>query len=441
MVSASKERETLFIKQGRQFDDLQELFQLQEQFNHALGLHDDPQELLERSYNPVTDRWHVERLRRSGDTQGLFAFQKEFRKNMETNLMERLHATESYGEYSIQNGNIFSKEFPEKPFGEIIRRGTEYRARLGSCEKEREGDLGEISGWNYIDTVMTDPNAPLGTTILLFSPPGLVENTEYTGRFVDKFILAEGQQGRHIKRLQTAVDWTYTDYKRFAQELNPVFFDDYDGRPLDAWYLSHPIKTDKNIFDKSKDGISPSDFQRIFNHPSLERLIRQYEKDLYEEKIDWYNLSLDFNAILNLGDDLKRRFLGTILDENRVQNLQRGLYAYNIDDISIMSDKVFYTTTQTLGTRPVQAVGGGGCPTNKGIDLKGSSSGNNFGLLLNSVAKFGLENSFGMCQECQRNTSDNHYHCPECKKGYADETDKSQEERTRQCGCGFQFGC
>lgn len=45
----------------------------------------------------------------------------------------------------------------------------------------------------------------------------------------------------------------------------------------------------------------------------------------------------------------------------------------------------------------------------------------------------------GGCQECSRSSVDNHYHCPKCKKSYADETHKTV--RTARCGCGFEFGC
>lgn len=39
------------------------------------------------------------------------------------------------------------------------------------------------------------------------------------------------------------------------------------------------------------------------------------------------------------------------------------------------------------------------------------------------------------------NKSDNHYHCPGCDKKYADETSKAQNQRTKECQCGFKFGC
>jgi hypothetical protein len=41
---------------------------------------------------------------------------------------------------------------------------------------------------------------------------------------------------------------------------------------------------------------------------------------------------------------------------------------------------------------------------------------------------------------CGENT-DNHYHCPDCDHKFSDETAKTAEQRTKKCGCGFEFGC
>lgn len=47
------------------------------------------------------------------------------------------------------------------------------------------------------------------------------------------------------------------------------------------------------------------------------------------------------------------------------------------------------------------------------------------------------------CRECGGSSIDNHYHClnPRCKKKYDDETNIPQEQRTKECTCGFRFNC
>lgn len=84
--------------------------------------------------------------------------------------------------------------------------------------------------------------------------------------------------------------------------------------------------------------------------------------------------------------------------------------------------------------------------TRAGCASGGSSSlsslrGISLGLSLNGSFGGSSESISGVCGKCGGNTADNHYHCPECPAKYADETNKSPEARTKQCSCGFKFGC
>jgi hypothetical protein len=98
-------------------------------------------------------------------------------------------------------------------------------------------------------------------------------------------------------------------------------------------------------------------------------------------------------------------------------------------------------------TRPLEKSFGYGRIFTEVQKLPGCAGGGSGTSLVKSITpRFGEESliserSFGHCEECQENSSDNHYHCPKCEKKYADETDKSQEERTKWCSCGFEFGC
>lgn len=80
-----------------------------------------------------------------------------------------------------------------------------------------------------------------------------------------------------------------------------------------------------------------------------------------------------------------------------------------------------------------------GCPTGggsgrglRGISLGSAATGSSGG---------SREVREGVCSECGMSSLDSHYHCPDCNLKYSDETDRSPDARTKQCGCGFQFGC
>ena len=74
----------------------------------------------------------------------------------------------------------------------------------------------------------------------------------------------------------------------------------------------------------------------------------------------------------------------------------------------------------------------GSCPM-------GKKSSNAFGSDINSLME-AIFGESGIC-ECGKSTEDSHYHCPDCKKEYKSEMDRTNFERTKKCKCGFQFGC
>lgn len=78
--------------------------------------------------------------------------------------------------------------------------------------------------------------------------------------------------------------------------------------------------------------------------------------------------------------------------------------------------------------------GGGGSR----VSVRGSSLGSTVSAVSGGVSEVKIG---GTCEHCDESSADNHYHCPDCNKRYADETDKSAEQRTKNCPCGFQFGC
>lgn len=52
----------------------------------------------------------------------------------------------------------------------------------------------------------------------------------------------------------------------------------------------------------------------------------------------------------------------------------------------------------------------------------------------------GREGIGGACSECGM-PKDGHYHCPDCKQRFEDESNRNPGEYTPSCGCGYVFGC
>lgn len=384
-------RQEVFGKTQQEVE-MQHLRRLQWEFNTRLKLPDNPEDTLNRSFNPVTDRWHVEMLRKKGDEDGLAGFRQEMRLNHKTDLMERYNASESYGVLLIKDGNLYSPEFPEMPLGEVLKRGADYRKELGSPEPEREGELGEVGGWEIINREFANPNAQVGDAYLSLSPKSMVSDGAYTGKFVDKFELALDTSGnRQVKRARYAVSWNDSEYKNAALSIDPDYFKNYDGRPLDAWFLSHPLKTNKEVSPISSNGLPIEKFDLIYEDPLTQRLISHYENLIHAPTVDWLEVALAVNAVRNHADGLKRRIAA-----NEDMSIIQG---------ADFDERKFLAYIYEKGSKKAESVGGGGCPENKGVDLAGLLGGSGrsvgFEIFSNSVAKFLKgEQEWFSCPKC-----------------------------------------
>lgn len=389
--------------------DLSEIEALQIQFENIMGFPHDPSDLLHRSYNVVIDRWHIEKLRSGGRSEAFYT--NEIRRNLEKNLRERLKTSESVIKYSIIGTKLFSEDFPDEPFTKVLERGIEFRIRNGTPEPEREGWLGERAGFEKVQLKLADIKTKKGTKMTSFSPHGIAEGTAYEKDLIDEFELVYDGVDVYVKLTRTAVDLDYEGYKKAALELDPHFFDDYDGRPLDAWYLSHPVEG--AISELKKKGMLNDRFDRVWSNPLLQALIDEYVIEISAYQVDWRRVVKVFNAILNQS-------------EKRETSIQSPYVT------RAMVEHAIYI----MGNQTPREVSGWGCPTNKGYELGGQKPLSE--RYEGSVAKFAGESKNKKECECIIKT-DNHYHCPNCGKKYADETHR--EHRTEQCQCGYKFSC
>ena len=282
-------------------EDIWEHGRLQQKFDAALGRRYSSKDMLTRSYNPVTDRWRIEKLRRAGDKEGEEAYKNEIRKNIETNLRERLQVGENVIHYRIKDKEVYSEDFPGESFTDVLHRGAAYRLAHGSGETEREGMNGELGGWKKILDKFTNPDTPVGTKMTIFSPPGMVKDSVYDRQLVDEHELAENDEGRYWKVTRKIVDFDEADYYSAALSLDPHYFDEYDGRPLDAWSLSHPVEG--TLQGLKIKGMSSATFDTIYQSPMLQGLREKYVTDVSAGVVNWKQLALDMNAILNQTDE------------------------------------------------------------------------------------------------------------------------------------------
>lgn len=372
---------------------------LQAAFNEIAGIKKvEGKDLINRSYNPVFDRWHIEEAWKDADSKRLAKELDTIRENIHTNLMERMFAVETYSKFLIKDGKLYSELLPTESFGQVILRGANWRAVHGSEETEREGIQGELGGWLKLNDALA--HGEVGTKVISLSPPGVIKDSAYDGRYIDIYEVVEDKGEKSVKRTRIAVDFAYEGtpekpgYKEVALALDPTFFDGYDGRPIDAWYLSRPVIVKGELPDLllPTTAMSKDEFEALFAQVERSGLIDYYIHTLTRPDVDWKEVAKTFNTILNIADRVR--------SGQTVQEIGREIGGMSIRrDIDYSYDALKMSGAMAmvgaLGKQKVKQVGGGGCPPNRGFDFTDNgvetpqSVIQNF--LANSVGKFNGE--------------------------------------------------
>ncbi len=169
-----------------------------------------------------------------------------------------------------------------------------------------------------------------------------------------------------------------------------------------------------NTFSFEVDRKSQDIFKKVINKlkPSIWEFISFTKFATKEEKLK------AFYALENYALELKERFTKE-KDENII-------YMDEVKTIPLKHLALTYGYTP-----PVVA---GSC---------GATGSNSNNILTNNYEKL-MKTLFGEEGKecgCLDGNTDNHYHCPDCEKRYADETNKTPDQRTKQCSCNFKFAC
>lgn len=407
LADATTENSIIFDARSLEVkQDISDVKDVMRGFYGALGLQYEADDVLNRNFHPAIDGWRVDKLRTKNNHEGLDQYKQEIRLNLRTSAMERVRVTESPGKFLIKDGQIFSEHFPQENFGTILARGAEYRAKHGSTETKREGELGEIAGWEKITEWATNRTEKTKKKIVSFSMPGDPKGP-YTHRFVDIFEYMDDKEEPYIKRLRIAVDFTDKQYKEEALKLNPQVFDGYDGRGYDAWLLAHPLETDKE-YTVSADGMAEEEFRKMYDEGGQDPMIHfqeSYIARLYSEPRDWVKVALALNAFYNRLDEKKKLWI------QRKIARERGIYEITPEP-HYSGNLSFEERVDKLGRQAVATVEGFGCPESKGFVIGGALQESMGNTLDNSAAQFGTpkgssieseENGpwkFGTCRSC-----------------------------------------
>lgn len=358
--------------------DLIEIDRLEAQWNRALGI--TQQEGFFYNYHPVLPRWRYEQNQKAGGDIARFKLAEG--QNVTTALRERDHTRESRLKFVIE-GNKIRAEFWDEPHEAAIIRGRDYRKTHGSKETDRE--RAEVIGFQFMQEVLTSEETPVNTTFMVISGPGLTKDTQYTGDFVDFYVLKEDEsKKRYISYTRFSSASNYDRYKKVANTSSPDYFDGYEG-PIDAWFLSHPIlippgpedvdQTFDKYFERDPEAMGEEQFLK------RDEIYQPYKQNFLDEltKPSFYPVKVarSWNSMLSSPDHI----------EMQVKDLKDVAHA--VYEFGWMQPKSVMV----------------GCGLSAGFKIGGENS-----LFSNSVGKFGLSN------ESEDYDFDHDGQCVVCKK-------------------------
>lgn len=257
-------------------------------------------------------------------------------KQIETHLRERFNVLLSTVEYGIMDGHLV-REGTREPFINSIKRGRDIIQIISQNVIDFNRENAEVTGFEKIDSLMSNPEVPLGSKALSISLRG-EKGSKYGHNFYDIFTLKERDGRRYVELLRYSSALKAQDYiERFG--FDPDNFskaEDFLANPI---FITDVLITPEQIhktLHKDHKYMTTSDFEEIWN--GVQPAVKNY---LFNRDAN------SFNAILNLADRVWDGFV----------------------------DYVAYAPTQAmlrnLGDQPVrQAVGG--CPGKSGADMNNS---------------------------------------------------------------------
>ena len=340
---------------------------------------------------------------------------------LETFIGERLHVGLSTFRYNISEGELQIEGTNEGAL-EMYKRGRDFRLKHGK-EVDFPRESAEVDGFAQIQSFMTNEDTPIGAKAMFVSPPGR-EGSIYKMNFYDVFEkTSEGVIARRYSSGLTPAE---------SQERLAQLDARYKGNtvPTDAEFLSKPV-----FLQPGERGINSADDIHIFMHKehdyttkeqldlvikACQPIINKIVDTLEKTPNDRAAIERQMRVLMNYADEANDSF-------NKVTTFNNGLSLGESTDYwvppQIFEDKLAEQKVRHDNT---------GC----------GASGDKDESSISSVSEFGKkEKGKNNCGDCGSSTEDNHYHCPGCKKSYSDETSKAAEDRTKSCGCGFEFGC
>lgn len=270
-------------------------------------------------------------------------------KQLETHLRERFNVLVTTIEYGIADGHLVrSGSGTNEPFLESIKRGRDVMQSLSQNSVDIDRENAEVTGFEKIDSFLSNPNAPLGSKILSISLKG-DEGSKYQHNFYDIFTLKEKNGEKYVELSRYSSALTSRDYanRLGLNHSNPSKAADFLANPIaitDVFITPEKIHESLHM---DHAYMNPSDFDEIWTSPFVQTFVKKYQLN---------RDARSFNAVLNAAD---------VVWENRNRK-EKGL-AYK----DYLTYRPSFGELRYMEEKEVRQVSGG-CPGKSGADINNS---------------------------------------------------------------------
>lgn len=306
----------------------------------------------------------------------------------------------------------------------MLDKGIKAINRKKEEGKNTNREEAELQGFHLLERQLVTSHT--GDVLVWASPPGPKNEGYGDYGFFYVGVLSPGKQNGDIHLNMRAIRVENPNIDQFNQALSGISGYGF-GFDKAEDFLAHPMILDSvksdvlqalhDVFGFVPDQLKLDKFRQVTEilQPRVQEFIRMVKMDLPKDE-----LLRQFHILENMADDL--RINADHIDSNQWQAIPPELLLARYDH------------------QPTFV--GGSC----GGSAKSSNPIDNSNDIINSLSSlselFKDKKDKNICSICHKSSSDNHYHCDKCQHSYADETDKSHDQRTPACvECGRKFGC
>lgn len=245
--------------------------------------------------------------------------QKEYiKRQLLTDIGERINVSESRTNYTLINGH-FVAEGTNEPMIDILRRGRAHRRKNGNSLEDFAREDAEVSTFEKIDNFVSDPSVPIGTKIVVGSPP----SGSYQLNFFDGFVKTDNNEMVSVRFFSNLTNEEYAQkFTQINSNYSEVFSKDISASKL----LATPVVVPENssiqsldelkifMLDDEKVGIDAQEAEEVIKPAAW--LITSYINTLVENPQALGLLQSKYNLILRTVDGEKIENIKEMNDAN-----------------------------------------------------------------------------------------------------------------------------